>query len=234
MLDLPNLIKVGNFDPTTIAQLADALGAGVNAIAAAGTLPITAGYSQELTIVGTMAFTLPAPTVAGQRTKVTCVSATTTPAGTLTVTSPETLAGFVCAGAFLFNAAGQSVEFVASSGLKWRATRIQRQGTQAVVVGTTVLTGINLAANYSLSVTGTVSSTTTKGIPDGSAPGETMQVGCNTAASIPVGSISITALTTLGVAGTTLGNFGATSHYATVMWNGTGWMLVGNNTAVLS
>jgi hypothetical protein len=231
-MDLATLGRVGNFDQATINQLAGDTGSLVESISAAGALdPFK--YATELTVSGTMAFTLVAPTFAGQKKKITCVSAASTPLGTLTITSPETLAGFVCSATFCFTTAGQVVELEATSGLKWRARRIHKQGVRTLVVGTTVTTGFNLE-HFALSVTGTVSSTTTKAIPDGSAPGELLLVGCSTAASIPSGTIGLTALTTLGAAGTTLGTFNATTCYASLMWNGTGWQLTGNTTVVLS
>lgn len=233
MLTETQIQKVGNFDADTIANLRDALGAGVDAISAAGALSLTS-YVTELTVSGTKAYTLAAPTVSGQRKRIVCVSAASTPLGTVTVTGPDTTSGFVCASAFTFTAAGQAIELIATAGLLWRCVRTQRAGVQAAVVGTTVLTGLNLAGLYNLSVTGTVSSTTTKGIPDGSAVGETMTVGCGTAASTPSGTITLTALTTLGGAGTTLGTFNATSCYAGLMWNGTGWQMTGNTTVIVS
>jgi hypothetical protein len=162
-----------------------------------------------------------------------CVSGASTPLGTLTITAPESLAGFVCATTFCFTSAGQVLELQATTGLKWRATRVQRQGERVAVVATTVLTGFNLE-HFNLSVTGTVASTTTKGIPDGSAPGEILLVGVSTAATIPSGTISLTGLSTLGAAGTTLGTVGATANYASLMWNGTGWQMTGNSTLVIS
>lgn len=232
-MDLSTLVRVGNFDANTINQLAADTGSLVEAISAAGALSLNI-YSSELTISGTLAFTLAAPTFAGQKKKISCVAATATPLGTVTIASPDTVTGFACSSTFTFTASGQYIELVATSALLWRCTKIQRAGAQAVVVGTTVLTGLNLASTYTLSVTGTVSSTTTKGIPNGSAVGEIMQVGCGTAATIPSGTISITALTTLGAASTTLGTFNATTCYAALMWNGAAWILLGNTTVVLS
>lgn len=235
-MDQTRLNTVGNFDQTTINQLAVDTGSLVDAVSAAGALSL-AMYTTELTVSGTVAYTLAAPTYAGQRKRIVCVSAASTPLGTVTLTNNDSTSGFACASAFTFTAAGQALELMAanvSGTLKWRAIRVQRAGVQAVTVGTTVLTGLNMAATYNLSVTGTVSSTTTKGIPDGSAVGETMLVGCGTAASTPSGTISLTALTTLGAAGTTLGTFNATTCYAGLMWNGTGWQMTGNTTVVLS
>ena len=235
MLDDTNLKKVGNFDTTTIAQLADAVGAGIDAVSSAGALALDK-YLTELTVSGTKAYTLAAPTVAGQRKRIVCVSAASTPLGTLTVSSPDTTAGFVCSSTFQFDAVGQAVELTATAGLLWRATKIERNGGAAndVVIGTTVLTGVNLKGVYYCSVTGTVSSTTTKGIPNGSAVGEICHVAVSTAASIPSGTISGTFLTQAGGAGTTLGTMGATTNLATLRWNGTAWYLIANNTLVVS
>lgn len=233
MLTETELFAVGNFDASSIAHLRAALGGGVDAISVAGALD-PASYISELAISGTVAFSLAAPTVAGQRKRIVCVSAAATPVGTLTIASPDNVAGFVCAGTFVFNSPGQAIELVATAALRWRCVRVQRAGTQTVVVGTTVLTGLNLAATYALSVTGTVSSTATRALPDGSAVGETVTVGCSVAASTPSGTIALSALTTLGAAGTTLGTFNATTCYAALMWNGTAWQLIGNTTVVLS
>ena len=231
-MDIATLGRVGNFDQATINQLAGDTGSLVESLSAAGTVnPFV--YATELTVSGTMAFTLAAPTFAGQRKKITCVSGASTPLGTLTITGQDTTTGFVCASVFTFTTAGQSVELQATTGLKWRAVAIRRAGVRTLVVGTTVTTGLNLE-HYALSVTGTVSSTTTRAIPDGSAPGEMLMVGCSVAASIPSGTIGITALTTLGAAGTTLGTFTLTTNYAGLMWNGTGWQLTGNSAVVLS
>jgi hypothetical protein len=235
MLTETQLFQVGNFDQGTIDGLREALGGGVEAISAAGALS-TASYETELTVSGTKAFTLAAPTVIGQRKLIRCVSAASTPLGTLTISSPDTTAGFVCSSTFQFDAVGQLLELKATSGLLWRAVRIERAGGAAndVVVGTTVLTGVNLKAVYYCSVTGTVSSTTTKGIPNGSAVGETCQVAVSTAASIPSGTISIAGLTAAGAAATTLGTMAATTNFATLRWNGSAWYVLGNNTLVLS
>lgn len=232
MLTESQFRTVGNFDQPTVDGLHDALGGGVDSVTAAGALSL-ASYATELTVSGTVAYTLAAPTVAGQKKKITCISAASTPLGTVTITSPETLAGFVCASSFCFTTVGQSIELQATSGLKWRATRVQKQGVRTLVVGTTVTTGFNLE-HFALSVTGTVSSTTTRAIPDGSAPGELLFVGVSVATGIPSGTIGITGLTTLGAAGTTLGTVGLTTNYAGLMWNGTAWQFTGNSALVIS
>lgn len=234
-MDLATLQKVGNFDQPTINQLAADTGSLVEAVASAGALSLGA-YLSELTVSGTMAFTLAAPTFAGQRKLIRCVAATSIPLATLTISSPDTTTGFVCATTFQFDTVGQEIELRATAGLKWRCERVKRAGGAAngVVVGTTVLTGINLWATYYCSVTGTVSSTTTKGIPNGSAVGEVCQVSVSTAASIPSGTISIAGLTNAGAAATTLGTMAATTNYATLQWDGSAWRVIGNTTLVLS
>lgn len=234
-MDTATLLRVANFDQATANQLAADTSSLVEAISAAGALSLGI-YATELTVSGTMAFTLAAPTYAGQRKLIRCVSAASSPLGTVTLTSPDNTSGFVCSTTFQFDAVGQVVELQATSALKWRAVRIERAGGAAndVVVGTTVLTGVNLKAVYYCSVTGTVSSTTTKGIPNGSAVGETCQVAVSTAASIPSGTISITGLTNAGAAATTLGTMAAVANYATVRWNGSAWYVLGNSTLVMS
>ena len=192
----------------------------------------------ELSVSGTMALTLAASTTqAGFRKTIRCIAAASTPAATLTIAAPDDTAGFVCAGTFFFDTVGQEITLEWTAGNKWRCVNVVRQGGTAdnVVVGTTVLTGKNLWRGYYLSVTGTVSSTTTKAIPDGSARGERIQVGCSTAASIPSGTIACTGITTLGAAGTkTLGTFNATTVWAALEWTGTAWQQLGGVTAVLS
>lgn len=209
---------------------------GVTDTATSGTISLTTATT-NLSVTGTKAFTLPNGSVAGQRKRVVCTVAASTPAGTLTVTTPDDTAGFVCAGTFFFDAVGQEVTFE-WTGSKWRAIEVKRAGSSGangVVVGTTDIQVKNMWAHYSLSVTGTVASTTTaRKIPNGSAVGEMIQVGCATAASIPSGTIGLTGQTSLGAAGATLGTFNATTVWATLMWNGAAWQQVGGVTAIIS
>jgi hypothetical protein len=225
MLTESQLSKVGNFDTDTIANLRPALDGGTESLSAAGALD-RSKFTSELAVTGTLAFTLAAPTVAGQRKRVVCTLAASTPLGTLTVSSPDDTAGFVCSATFVFNAVGQSIEFVATSSLKWRAIRIVRAGVLPVVVGTTVLTGLNLSHNYALSVTGTVVSATTRGLPNGSAVGEICLISNPTAASTPVGSITWTGLSLIGVASTDIQAIGATTDTVLCQWTGSAWQAI--------
>lgn len=240
-MDLATLMKVGNFDQTTMNQLAADTGSLVESISAAGALSLGI-YVTELTVSATKAYTLAAPTFAGQRKRIVCVAATSTPLGTVTISSPDDTTGFVCSSTFTFTDVGQAIELVATSALKWRCVRVQRVGgaVDAVVVGTTVLTGLNLWLRYCCSVTGTVSSTGTKGLPNGSAVGERCIVTCSTAASIPVGSIDGTFKGMINEAYTHLGAIGVVAS-ATVVgdaavleWDGSAWCVLYQNGCTLS
>ena len=199
-------------------------------------------YETQLAVTGTMAFTLPDGTYKGQRKLVRCVLAASTPVATLTVTTPETATGYACASTFVFDNVGQEIEFVWSENSKWRAARIKRAGgaADAVVVGTTVLTGKNLWAAYYLSITGTVSSTTTKGLPNGSSIGERILLACSTAASTPVGNIAGTFVGGAAVAYTDIGAIGVaasttvTGDMALLEWNGAAWRIIYQTGCTLS
>lgn len=194
-----------------------------------GAVSTTAMFT-DLSVTGTQAYTLadgPAG-IAGMRKLIKCTVAATTPAGTLTITSPETTAGMVTAATFVFDTVGQELHLL-WSGTKWRCTGLRRAGVKITTVGTTVLTGFNLCHNLSCSVTGTVSSTTTKSVPDGQFPGDYLVVSCSTAASTPIGNINFTGLTLANVAATDLQAIGATTDTVTLTWNGVAWLVVANS-----
>lgn len=213
---------------------------GYETIDTTATALSTTIYESRLTVSGTMAFTLAAPTYAGQRKRIVCESAASTPLGTVTITGPDTTTGFALSSTFTFDTAGQAIELIATSGLKWRATRIQRAGVRAVVAGTTVLTGLNLSINYALSVTGTAASTGTKALPNGSCAGERCIVTCTVAACIPVGSIdgvfvggAATAYTHLGAIGV-VASTTAVGDTAVLEWDGQAWNVMYQNGCTLS
>lgn len=230
MLNEGQLLRVGNFDTDTISNLREILGGTVDSLSAAGALSLQTHVS-ELTVSGTLAFTLAAPTVAGQRKRIVCVSAASTPLGTVTISSPDDTTGFVCPSTMVFTAAGQAVELVATAALKWRVRMVNRAGVQILVIGTTVTTGMVLAHTYSCSVTGTVSSTAAanRGIPNGIVAGDRCIVACSTAASIPVGNINFTGLTLANVAATDLQAIGATTDTVSLEWNGAAWLVTANS-----
>jgi len=215
----------GGFDPTVRdAVLSDM---GVTDTATSGTISLATRIT-NLSVTGTVAFTLPDGSVAGQRKRVICTVAASIPAGTLTVTTPESTAGIVCPSTFVFDSVGQAIDFI-WTGTKWQCEKTQRAGVKISTVGTTVLTGFNLCHNLSLSVTGTVSSTTTKGVPNGAYPGDFLIVSQSTAASIPVGNITGTFLTLANAAATDLQAWGATTDTVTLTWNGAAWLIINNS-----
>jgi hypothetical protein len=183
-----------------------------------------------LSITNTVAFSLADGTVVGQKKSFEVSAISGTPLGTLTINDAF---GSELA-VYTFTALGQRLD------LEWRTTGWKvigkrRAGRQAVVVGTTVLTNLVMAAVYDLSVTGTVSSTTTKGIPDGNFPGERIHVCTPTAATSPVGDIAITAHTVAtGVAATSLAGINATTAEATFEWTGASWQNIKLTTATLA
>lgn len=221
------------FDQDTIDNFQEDVqnNSDVDAVSAAGALDLTRSLT-ELTVSGTKAYTLAAPTVVGQKKTVRCVSAAATPAGTLTVTSPDDTAGFVCAASFFFDNVGQEIELEATSALKWRCVRKNRTGSKTIVIGTDVLTGIcNMSFLIRTSTTGTVASLTTKGIPNGSAIGERIQITEITAATTPHGDLAGTFLDHAGAAKTALDDFTVAKEGGTFVWNGSAWQLEGQLTS---
>jgi len=208
------------------------------AVSAAGALSVAAAYPlTELSVSGTKAYTLAAPTAPGQIKVVRCVAAASTPAGTLTVTSPDTTTGFVCPATFFFDYVGQEITLEATTGLLWRCVRIKRAGGTAdnVVVGTTAITN-KMWLRYCLSVTGTVAST----LPNGSCVGERIQVINTTAASTPIGSLDGAFIGGAAVAYTHLGAIGVVASTTVVgdsallEWDGTAWAVLTQTGCTLS
>lgn len=194
----------------------------------------------RLVISGTMALTLANGTFEGQRKIFTVDSAASSPVLTLTITTADATVGHVTAALVDFDTAGQEIEYVwttpAGGTAAWRAVRVVRAGSILVTVGTTVLTNKVMSAIYNLSVTGTVSSTLTKAIPNGQVAGEQIHVGCSVAATIPSGTINIagTTIATL-VAATALSSISATSAQATFQWDPTNnWQNLSVTTATYS
>lgn len=226
------IAKISHFRAEIIEALTADLNAheDVDAVAAPGALSLDILVT-ELAVDGTDAFTLAAPTRTGQRKIIRCVSAANTPAGTLTITSPDTTTGFVCAASFFFNNVGQEIELEATAGLLWRCVRKKRVGSKTLVIGTTETTGIcNMEFLIRTSTTATVASLTTKGIPNGSAIGERIQITEITAGSTPHGDIAGTFLDHAGAAKTALDDFTVIKDGGTFVWTGAAWQLEGQLT----
>lgn len=207
---------------TILAPLAAAVNTAYAAVSASGAIPPSADRV-DLSVSGTKAYTL-ADGVTGHEIDILCVSAASTPLGTLTI---ATAFGSEPT-SHVFTAAGQRLRLrMTSTG--WKVVAKVRAGTQAVVVGTTTMTGLDMAAVYDLSITGTVSGS----IPSGQVPGEDVWIRCSTAASTPNGSLAITAITLAGAAATALA-VNATTDYEHVAWNGSAWQELHTNSATLS
>lgn len=228
-LTAAQIAAIAGFDQDVIDALTADLNAGMNVdgVSASGACSLTR-VRTELTISGTKAYTLAAPTAPGQTKIITCVSAASTPAGTLTVSSPDDTTKFVCPATFFFDTAGQEIELVSTAALKWRCVRKKRVGVKTIVIGTDVLTGIcDMSALVLASVTGTVASLTTKGLPNGAAIGERVRVTCSVADSTPHGDLAGTFVDHLGVAKTALDDFTAVGDGGTFVWNGSAWQVEG-------
>lgn len=172
-----------------------------------------------LTVSGTKAYTLAAGTTVGQKKYIECVSAASTPLGTVTLADADGSEPLT----HVFTAVGQRLELEWRTG-GWKVTRKVRAGTQVVVIGTTVLTGYDMAAVYDLQTTGTVHSTTTKSIPNGLVTGEMIGLICTVAATCPVGDIDFVGQSLVGAAVTHITAITATTDNATLLWNGSAWV----------
>lgn len=209
------------------------------AAATAGSETITAGSASlsvstsYLSTTGTKAYTQGNGTFTGQRKCFEEITAATSPAGTLTITTP---AGSESA-THVFNAIGQRFcdEW---NGVGWHTIEKHRAGHETFVVGTTLTAGHDMAATDDLSVTGTVVSTTTKALPNGSVPGEVVHLDVTTAASTASGTLGFAGTSVVGVAVTSaagIGNGATDKTFVLVMlWDGASWQIIylGTNTGV--
>ena len=196
------------------------------AVSAAGAISPNAGRV-DLTVSGTVAYTLADGNV-GHEMDILCVSAASSPLGTLTITTrygsePAT---------HVFTAAGQRLR-LRMTATGWKVIAKTRTGSLTVVVGTDVLTGHDMVSTYNLSITGTVSSTSTMAIPSAQVEGEAIWIRCTTAASTPNGSIGITAKTLAGAAATAAA-VNATTDYEHLRWDGSAFQELITNSVTLS
>lgn len=209
-----------------LAPLAAAVNTEYAAVSASGAIPPTAS-TVDLTVSGTKAYTLADGTV-GHEIDILCVSAASSPLGTLTI---ATVFGSEST-THVFTTAGQRLK-LRMTATGWKVAAKTRTGSLTVVVGTDVLTGHDMVATYNLSITGTVTSDTTKAIPSGQVEGEAIWIRCTTAASTPNGSISITAKTLAGAAATAAA-VNATTDYEYLRWDGSAFQELITNSVTLS
>ena len=186
-----------------------------------------------LSTTGTVAYTLPDGTVAGQIKKIEATVDATSPLGTVTITTPFSTEPAT----HVFTAVGQTLTLVWKAP-GWHVVDKHRAGHQVLVIGTTLTAGLDMASTYDLSVTGTVSSTTTKALPAGLVPGEVAHLDCTTAATSASGTLGFAGTSRLGAAVTSIagiGNGASDKSLAVDMWwDGASWQIIslGTNTGV--
>jgi hypothetical protein len=207
----------------TVGSIASAILCGGSAVVVvAGTdVQSTAGaitvLSEEtdLVIAGTMAFSLADGRTVGQRKRIEVTSATATPDGTLTITTP--VPGESGAGVFKLGAVGQFLvlEWTATG---WHVIEKHRAGAKTYVVGTAAPG--NMVENIDLSVTGTVSGA----LQDGNVPGEIIHVSQSVASTSPIGTLTGKYRTKLGVlASVSTTGWTATTSFLYAVWDGVAW-----------
>lgn len=197
-----------------------------------GALTLTTLLSR-VSVTGTVAFSLADGTTDGQIKIIECTVAASSPLGTLTVATMDTAGGGASA-TFQFNTVNQRL-VLQWTGLAWHILSLTTAGQKAVVVGTTVLTGVVMNSELALSVTATVHSTGTKAIPNGRFPGQRLHIMTPTAASTPLGDLDIVATTiATGAAATSLAGINATSCQAQFEWDGAAWQCQSLTTATLA
>lgn len=196
---------------------------GDEVVAAAGAVSIYTAATY-LEIDGTKAYTLADGFLGGQEKTIECTAVSGTPLGTLTIASP--LSGEPAA--HVFTAVGQCLvlRWDADAGV-WRVADKKRAGTQIVTVGTSVLTGYDMASTYALDIDGTVTSDqATEAIPDGQVAGEAISVVPGTLENTPDGDINITGKNLDGVAIVSMDTMdSATAHNAHFRWDGAAWQV---------
>lgn len=193
--------------PLAVAVTGDG---GYAAVSASGTIAPTAGRV-DLTVSGTKAYTLADGNV-GHELDILCVSAASTPLGTLTIATvfgsePTT---------HLFTTAGQRLR-LRMTATGWKVVAKTRTGSQTVVFGTDAVS--DMVAVINPSITGTAAAT----LAAGQVAGERIEIRPTTAASTPVGNLAFTGKALDGTAHTQA-QFNATTDYLVATWNGAAWL----------
>jgi len=203
--------------PLAIAVTGDG---GYAAVSASGAIAPTAGRV-DLTVSGTKAYTLADGNV-GHEIDILCVSAASTPLGTLTI---ATVFGSEST-THIFTTAGQRLR-LRMTATGWKVVAKTRTGSQTVVLGTDTVSDMVEVVN--LSVTGTVAGT----LAAGQVEGEMVEVRCTTAASVPSGAVAFTGKS-LAAAAHTTATFDATTDYMVLRWNGAAWLELFTNGMTLA
>lgn len=181
------------------------------AISAAGALDPD-NYLTELTVSGTKAYTLANGTYVGQRKAIECVSAASTPLGTVTI---ATMSGSRTDVAYVFSTAGARLELEWTSG-GWRETLVRPAGRDVPAAASTLNP---LIALHDIAIDGTDDWV----LPSGTCPGQRQSFKVSAAANTPVGTISGLFYDEDGSADGVDINLDAAADMATVVWDGARW-----------
>lgn len=203
--------KVAGWDQTCRDALLTDL--GTTDTITSGTISLSS-FTTLLSVTGTVAFTLPNGTITGQRKRLECSVAASSPVGTVTVTTP----GSGQASTWIFNTVQQAVEF-RWDGSAWFVTRVVSAGRDTPAAATTLN---QLVALHNITITGTQDWV----LGNGSVPGQRQMIAVASAGSIPVGTISGLFYDEDGSADGIDVNMDAASDTAVLEWDGARWMAV--------
>lgn len=201
--------------PTAFAQAADV--ETVTSGALNPHVPMT-----YLSVTGTQAYSLADGTVIGQRKRIECRVAASTPVGTLTLNDAATGEPTT----HVFGAVGQMIE-VEWTSTGWRLLTYRPAGTDAPAAGST-LNPLFLKHDI------TIADTQDWVLPDGEVPGQIQSFKVAAVSGTPVGTISGLFYDEDGSADGTDINFNAAADAAVVMWDGSRWDPISLTSATIS
>lgn len=198
------------------------LAAMSEAISSAGALnpaiPLT-----ELTVSGTVAYTLANGTYVGQKKAIECVAAASTPLGTVTI---ATMTGSRTNVAYVFSTATARLELEWTA-TGWRETALRPAGADAPAASSTLnpLVLLHIVA---------IADTVDFVLAAGTVPGQVQHVIAGSNSGTPVGTISGLFYDEDGSADGVDVNFNAAGDTAVLMWNGVRWMPITLISATIS
>lgn len=191
---------------------------GVQALTDSGTINNTTLVT-TLAITGTDAYGMSDGLYVTQRKIVRCISAASSPAGTVTPTTVSTdTAGGTSPASVVFNAAGQEVEYEWDA-TGWKIMRVRAAGADAPAAASTLNL---LVANHVI----TIANTQDWIIPSGYVPGQKQMIMVATTSGSPVGTISGLFYDEDGSADGVDVNLNAQADFAYLDWDGVRWMPV--------
>ena len=191
---------------------------GVGTTLAVGTETVTTGAlslyydTSYVSVTGTVALSLADGLYVGQRKRVLCTVAATTPIGTLTPAT--TIAGDPAS--IVFSAVNQMVDYEWTA-TGWKIVNLRTAGDDAPAAATTLR---QLILNHRISITGTQDWI----IPSGIIPGQRKIVHVTADASTPVGTVSGLFYDEDGSADGIDVLMNAAGDLAVLVWDGSRWL----------